>query len=103
MQTYIYLTTWTDQGATDTANSIHRATAAIEDMEAVGVKIYEVYWTTGPYDLVFMVEAPDHETAHAVKLALGKRGNIRAVAMRAFDRKEMLGIVESVESMHVGD
>lgn len=99
MQTYIYLTNWTDQGAKDTSNSIHRATNAIEDMETVGARIYEVYWTTGPYDLVFMAEAPNHETAHAVKLALAKRGNIRPVVMRAFDRKEMLSIVESVEEL----
>ncbi len=103
MQTYIYLTNWTDQGAKDTDHSIHRATKAIDDMEAVGARIYEVYWTTGPYDLVFMAEAPDHETAHAVKLALSKRGNVRTVAMRAFDRKEMLGIVETVESLELDD
>lgn len=103
MQTYIYLTKWTDQGAKDTENSLHRTTDAIETMEAVGAKIYEVYWTTGPYDLVFMAEVPDHETAHAVQLALGKRGNIRTIAMRAFDRGQMLGIVEAVESMHIDE
>ena len=103
MQTYIYLTNWTDQGAKDTEHSVHRATAAIDVMESVGARIYEVYWTTGPYDLVFMAEAPDHATAHAVKLALARRGNVRAVTMRAFDRKEMLEIVDTVESIHAED
>lgn len=99
MQTYIFLTNWTDQGARDTDNSVHRATAAMDDMEALGAHIYQAFWTTGPYDLVFMAEVPDHETAHAVTLALGKRGNIRATAMRSFDRSEMLPIVERARSL----
>lgn len=103
METYIYLTNWTDKGARDTEHSVHRATAAIDIMESVGARIYEVYWTTGPYDLVFMAEAPDHATAHAVKLALAKRGNVRAITMRAFDRKEMLSIVDAVEAMHIDE
>jgi len=96
---YIYLAHWTDQGARDTENSVHRATAAMDTMETVGAHIYEVYWTSGNYDLVFMAEVPDHETAHAVSLALAKGGNIRTVAMRAFDRSEMLSIVEAVDQI----
>lgn len=100
MQKYIYLTNWTDQGAKDTSNSIHRATAAVDTMETLGAHIYEVYWATGPYDLVFMAEVPDHDTAHAVALALAKGGNVRTTAMRVFDRAEMLSIVESVEELY---
>jgi uncharacterized protein with GYD domain len=100
MQKYIYLTTWTDQGAKDTSNSIHRATAAVDTMETFGARIYEVYWTTGPYDLIFMAEVPDQETAHAVTLALSRGGNVRTQAMRAFDRAEMLPIVESVGGLN---
>jgi uncharacterized protein with GYD domain len=99
MQKYIYLTHWTDQGAKDTSNSVHRATTAIDTAETAGARIYEVYWTAGPYDLVFMAEVPDHETAHAVTLALARNGNVRTHAMRAFDRSEMLAIVDSVAHM----
>jgi len=95
----MYLANWTDQGAKDTSNSIHRATEAIDQMESVGAKIYEVHWATGPYDLVFVAEVPDDETAHAVTLALSRRGNIRVTAMRVFDRREMLNIVEAVDAM----
>ncbi|MEZ5174969.1 MAG: GYD domain-containing protein [Acidimicrobiia bacterium] len=97
MQKYIYLTNWTDQGAKDTTNSIHRATAAIDTMQTFGARIYEAYWTTGPYDLVFMAEVPDAETAHTVTLALSRNGNVRAHAMRAFDRSEMLSIVAALQ------
>ncbi len=96
MLKYIYLTNWTDQGAKDTTNSVHRATAAIDTMQTFGARIYEAYWTTGPYDLVFMAEVPDAETAHVVKLALSRNGNVRAHAMRAFDRADMIKIAELV-------
>jgi uncharacterized protein with GYD domain len=103
VQKYIYLTNWTDQGVKDTSNSIHRATAAMDTMETLGARIYEVYWATGPYDLVFMAEVPDHGTAHAVALALARGGNVRTTAMRAFDRAEMLSIVDSVGEVAVDD
>ena len=99
MLKYIYPCNWTDQGARDTSNSVHRATAAVDTMETVGARIYEVYWTTGPYDLVFMAEVPDEATAHAVTLALSRGGNLRTHATRAFDRSEMLSIVDSVDEL----
>jgi uncharacterized protein with GYD domain len=96
MQTYIFLTTWTDQGIRDSGNSVERATAAVDAMERLGVKIFETYWTVGIYDLVLVAECPDQETAHAVSLKLSSRGNIRATALRAFDPEEMRGILEKV-------
>lgn len=87
MLKYIYLSNWTDQGVQDTSHSVHRATAAVETMETVGARIYEVYWTTGPYDLVFMAEVPDEATAHAVTLALS-RGRQFAYACDAGLRSE---------------
>lgn len=99
MQKYIFLANWTDQGVQDTSNSVHRATVAVDTMETLGARIYEVYWTAGPYDLALMAEIPDQETAHAVSLALAKGGNIRAMAMRAFDRGEMLSIVATLDEI----
>jgi uncharacterized protein with GYD domain len=93
VQTFVFLTTWTDQGIQDSRNSVDRALAAVESMEQHRVKIFEVYWTTGPYDLMLVAECPDQETAHAVTLELASRGNVRCTAMRAFDRSEMTGIM----------
>lgn len=93
MQTYIFLTRWTDQGVRDATGSVERASEAVEAMEELGVKIFETYWTVGAYDLVLVAECPDQETAHAVSLKLGRRGNVRATALRAWDRAEMTGIL----------
>jgi uncharacterized protein with GYD domain len=96
METYLFLTSWTDQGLQDVKGTIERTSQAVETMERFGVRIFETYWTVGPYDIVFVAECPDQATAHAVELQLGARGNIRSTAMRAFDRGEMSDILEKL-------
>lgn len=98
MEAYIFLTRWTDKGVQDSRNSVERATAAVDTMEKLGVKIYETYWTVGAFDLVLVADCPDQETAHAVSLKLAERGNVRATAMRAFDRAEMMQIAAKLEA-----
>ena len=94
METYLFLSTWTDQGLQAVSGTIERTTEAVETMERFGVRIFETYWTVGAYDLVFVAECPNIETAHAVELQLAARGNIRTTAMRAFDSGEMSAILE---------
>lgn len=97
METYVFLLRWTDKGLQETASSVERATDTVERMERLGVRIFETYWTTGPYDLVMVAECPDQETAHAISLDMGSRGNIRAVTMRGFDRSEMQNVLKVFE------
>jgi uncharacterized protein with GYD domain len=52
----------------------------------------QLYWTLGRHDLVTIVEAPDVETATAFGLSVGKLGNVRTDALRAFDESEMATI-----------
>ncbi len=94
METYIFLTAWTDQGLVNARGSVDRATTAVETMEALGVKIFEMYWTVGAFDLVLVAECPDQETAFAVQLKLAEKGNVRSTALRAFDREQMTSIIE---------
>lgn len=94
METYVFLLKWTDQGLQQAANSVERLTRTVEAMEAFGVRIFETYWTVGPYDLVLVAECPDAETAHAVSIDMSSRGNIRSTTMRAFDRSDMDRVVK---------
>ena len=96
METYLFLSTWTDQGLQAVKGTIERTSQAVETMERFGVRIFEMYWTVGPYDLVFVADCPDLDTAHAVELQLAARGNIRCTAMRAFERGEMEAILEKL-------
>jgi uncharacterized protein with GYD domain len=50
----------------------------------------------GQYDYIVIGEAPDDETMARVALAIAGQGNVRTQTFRAFDRSEMLGIVEGL-------
>lgn len=97
-ETYIFLLNWTDQGLRDTTNSVDRAMRTVMAMEELGVRIFETYWTVGPFDMVMVAECPDQATAHAISLDMASRGNVRATTLRGFDRGEMEQVVGLVET-----
>jgi uncharacterized protein with GYD domain len=94
MPTYVTLMNWTDQGIRTASESVERRDKADELATKYGVKIEQVYWTIGPYDLVTIIEAPDDESATAFALKLGSQGNLRTTTLRAYDREGMSGIIQ---------
>ena len=52
------------------------------------MRLKDVYWTVGPYDLVGIIDAPDEESASAAMLQLGAAGNLRTTTMRAYSSDE---------------
>ena len=46
MPTFIYLTSWTDKGVAEPKTAVQRAQSAVDNLESMGVKIFETYWTT---------------------------------------------------------
>ena len=94
MPTYVVLMNWTDQGIRTVKETVHRRDQADALAERHGVRIEQVYWTVGPYDLVTVFEAPDGESITAMLLELGSGGNLRTTTLRAYDREEMSGIVQ---------
>ena len=94
MANYVALIDWTEQGVSGFKDSVDRQEAASGQLEAVGVKFKEVYWTLGGHDLVAILEAPDDESAAAGMLAVAAQGNIRSQTMRAFTRDEMRALIE---------
>ena len=95
MPNYVCLFSWTDQGIRNVRDTLERVDRASElAEEQYGVKLGEIYWTVGPYDLVSVFEAPDDESVSAFLLELGSAGNVRSTTLRAYDREEMGGIIE---------
>jgi uncharacterized protein with GYD domain len=94
MPTYVVLMNWTDQGIRTVKETVHRRDQADALAERHEVRIEQVYWTVGPYDLVTVFEAPDAESITAMLLELGSGGNLRTTTLRAYDREEMSGIVQ---------
>jgi uncharacterized protein with GYD domain len=93
MATYISLLNWTDEGIRTYKDTLDRASAAGDLAQKMGGTLKDVYWTTGPYDVVSVAEFPDDETGTAFLLALGSQGNIRSTTLRAFNQDEMAGVL----------
>ncbi|MCC6194005.1 MAG: GYD domain-containing protein [Burkholderiales bacterium] len=89
MATYVVLTSFTDQGIRNIKDTIKRSDAVKDAAGKFGVKVRELFWTMGSYDLVGIFEAPDDESFTAFGLAIGAGGNIRTQSLRAFSREEM--------------
>ncbi len=100
MPTYVCLFNWIDQGSRNVRDNIERVErgSALAE-EKYGVRLGQIYWTVGPYDLVSLFEAPDDKSISAFfLLELGSAGNVRTTTLRAYDREEMRGIIERLRS-----
>ena len=94
MPTYISLVNWTDQGIRTVKDTLNRREQSEALAEKHGVRIEQVYWTVGPYDIVITLEAPDDESATAMLLELSSEGNLRTTTLRAYDLETMSGILQ---------
>ena len=88
MATFIVLGNFTDQGVRTIKESPKRADAFRAMAQKVGVKVKEIYWTLGHYDIVTVVDAPDAATATSLGLAIASLGNVRTETLTAFGPDE---------------
>ena len=86
---------FTDQGIRAITETIQRADGAAELAKQYGASL-QPYWTAGLYDVVYILEAPDEESASAFLLDVGSRGVVRTTTLRAYDREEMSSIIEKL-------
>ena len=93
MATFIVLGNFTDQGIRNIKDSPKRADAFKAMAGKVGVKVKDIYWTLGHYDMVVTVDAPDAATATSIGLAVGSLGNIRTETLTAFSAEEIGRII----------
>jgi len=97
MASYIALLQFTEQGVRNVKDTTKRAAATSEMASKLGVKVVDIFWTLGPYDIVMVLEAPDDETLTAFTLKLGSLGNVKTQTLRAFHAKEMDAILNRVK------
>ncbi len=96
MAHYVVLASFTDQGIRNVKGTLERSKAFRKTAEGMGVKVEDIYWTLGQYDLVIGLEAKDDETVTALLLKVGALGNVKSKTLRAFDEKEMGAILGKV-------
>jgi uncharacterized protein with GYD domain len=90
MNTYIMLSTLTDEGAKTIKEKPDRIREVNVEIEALGAKVLLQYATLGPYDFVNIVQAPDNETIALVSAELSSRGSIRLQTLPAIPVDEFI-------------
>ena len=96
MSTYICLSNWTQKGIENVRESPTRLDAAREEWEKEGATIRDFFMTTGQYDLVLVVEAPDDAMLAKVLLRQASKGAIRTTTLRAFSETDYRAIIRSL-------
>lgn len=93
MATFISLIRYTAQGIQHVSDTTKRSQAIKASGKKFGAKIKDVYWTLGAFDGAIVFDAADDETATAFMLHISSLGNVQTQTARAFDAKEMDGIL----------
>ena len=96
MPTYISLSNLTDQGVRNMKDLSRRLNNAEQTFASMGATLREVFLVMGRYDYVVIADAPDDETIARISLAIAGQGNVRTETFRAFDRGDMMRIVEGL-------
>ena len=96
MPRYVSLLNWTDQGIRKVKETTRRAEALQALAQKAKVKVKEIHWTMGRYDVVVVMEAPDDHAISRLMLALGALGNVKSETLRAYSAKEMAEILKGL-------
>lgn len=96
MAHYVVLANFTDQGIRGVKDTTKRARAFRDVADEMGVKIKDIYWTLGLYDVVLIMEAPHDEAAASLMMKVGSLGNLKSHTLRAFDEAEVTSILSKV-------
>ena len=96
MPHYIALVSFTDQGVRDVKNSIKRADRVKRLAAKHKVKIRDIHWTMGKYDIIVTFDAPSDAALSAFTLENASLGNVRTQTVRAYTREEFANIVKTI-------
>jgi uncharacterized protein with GYD domain len=95
MPTYISLGNLTDQGIRTVKDVRTRAERSEKLARDLGGSL-TAYPTMGPYDVVFVLEAPDDKAAARFFLTIGATGNLRTTTMKVIPRDEFFDAASSL-------
>ncbi len=99
MPTYLIMGKFTQQGIKNVKQTTARADRFREIAEKFGVKVKDVYWVMGEYDVVNIVESDDEFSLSALMLELGAWGNVSTTTMRADSKEDMDIIISKMDGV----
>jgi uncharacterized protein with GYD domain len=93
MQTYVFLVHFTEFGMRNIKDTVERAHAFEAMAKKAGVTLKVLCWTMGRYDVIAVFDAPDDESATALRFSVTSLGSVSVEILRAFSFEEMGGIL----------
>jgi uncharacterized protein with GYD domain len=96
MPTYLTLGKYTAQGFQNIKDAPKRAEAFKAAAEKLGVKVKELAWLEGEYDIMVLAEAPDEQSIIALGLNVSRLGNVAGKRMRVISATEFASILDRV-------
>ena len=88
MLTYMFLCKFTAEGIKGVKEGPQRRQRAREFIEQLGGRVIGNWLTQGRYDVVWIAEFPDEESASAFALATGMAGRLSTETLRAYTAEE---------------
>ena len=100
METFILLSTLTDEGAKTIKTDPERIQRVNQELERMGVRVVSQWAVLGPYDFVNVVEAEDTLAISRVSAELSSRGTVRIMTLPALPIEDFIsGLKWSHRSM----
>lgn len=99
MAVYLIMGKFTQQGMKNLKQTTARSERFREIAAQFGVKVKDIYWLMGEYDVVNIVEADDEIMVSALLLELGSWGNVSTTTFRAYSKGEMEGIFKKMDAV----
>ena len=86
-----------DQGTRTSKEGAARRGAVKRKVKSLGGEVTALYRTTGQFDALMILEAPDGETVAKIALWIGMQGNMRTTISRAFTEDENAAIIAGLD------
>lgn len=96
MPAYLILFKYTQKGAAAVKESPKRVEKAMEIAKQLGGNVKSFYLLMGQFDTVFLLEAPNDETATKISLAISALGNVSTQTMRGFTLDEFKKMISEM-------
>ena len=90
---FILSMNFTEQGIRGIKDAPKRSQQARDLAKKMACEIKQIYLTTGDFDLVAMLEAPNGDAMAKFVMALGMIGNVRTRTARAWPAEEFMKLV----------
>ncbi|MGI0054603.1 MAG: GYD domain-containing protein [Thermoplasmata archaeon] len=96
MPHYVYLGSWTSQGAKDLKDSGKRAEAFTKEITAMGGTTIALLHTMGPHDVVVVAELPNDEAANLLALRTASKGFVSTLTLKGWTNVEYVELLKKV-------